>query len=38
MEKRFLILFGRVQIKNINIEIDNWDVKIRYKKRYYMNE
>ena len=32
------MLFGRVQIKNINIEIDNWDVKIRYKKRYYMNE
>lgn len=26
------MLFGRVQIKNINIEIDNWDVKIRYKK------
>lgn len=32
------MLFGRVQIKNINIEIDNWDVKIRYKKRYHMNE
>ena len=32
------MLFGRVQIKNINIEIDNWDVKTRYKKRYHMNE